>query len=403
LPIKRIKKKHRKTSDDRESRAQMNRLCLYIFRESLAAFLFTCVAISFVVLFTQSFRLLSFVIDNSATLFVFVQLMGLLIPTFLPVIIPLSLGVALLFVYHKLAVDSELVVMRASGVSAARLAFPAIVLAFMVTLLCYLFSTSLTPAANRRLVSIQYRVRDNFSIYLVKPGAFNDISNGLTFYVRARGKQGELQDILVHDVRRPESPVTIMADSGRFSMKDGKSQIEVFNGLRQEFDRTSGRLSQLEFDRYVLDLGLLRSGASKRLPDPREQTMAELFNPPADPALRRRSLEQIRAEFHQRLASPLLAIGYAIIALTAVLAGEFSRRGMAKRIVIAGMAIIALQAAMLSVGNMIARNSLLIPALYATALSPLPVCAVITGAFGLWRKMRPLRSRTFSLPPPVAP
>jgi lipopolysaccharide export system permease protein len=364
--------------------APMNRLNLYIFREALTAFLFACVAVTFVVLFTQSFRLLSFVIDNSATGLIFLQLMGLLMPTFLPVVVPLSLGISILFIYHKMAVDSEIVVMRSAGLSPLRLAMPALALAAFVTVLCLALTTWITPAANRQLVELQYRVRDNFSIYLVRPGAFNDLAEGLTFYVRARGQEGELQDILVHDVRRPGSPVTIMADRGQFAMVNNEPQIMVFKGKRQEFNRETGHLQQLDFDRYVLDLKLLRTGTSKRLPDPREQTMAELWNPPADPALRRRSLEQTRAEFHQRLASPLLAFGFTLIGLSAVLAGEFNRRGMAKRLVLAAAAIIALQVAMLSLTSLIARNTWLIPFLYLTALLPFPLSAAVLG-FSEWR------------------
>ncbi len=374
----------------------IKRLHLYMFRETLTAFLFATVAVSFVVLFTQSFRFLSFVIDNSATAFAFFQLMGLLVPTFLPFVIPLGLGVSVLFIYHKFAIDSELVVMRASGVSPIHLALPALALAVMVMLLCYLLTIWITPAANRELVALQYRVRDNFSIYLIRPGAFNDLSDGLTFYVRSRGAQGELQDILVHDVQKPETPVTIMADSGQFALVNGEPQIMVFKGKRQEFDSATGRLSQLEFDKYVLDLKLLRSKSSTRLPDPREQTMTELLNPPPDPKDRRRPLGHITAELHQRLAYPLLALSYALISLTTVLAGGFNRRGMAKRILIAGLGIVGLQAATLSLGSLISRNAWAVPFLYLLVLTPLPVCYAILRAYAMWPRFAYWKSRLSS-------
>src|SRR5580698_9289714 len=100
--------------------AGIGRLNLYLLRQLIVAFLFAAVAVTFVILFTQSFRMLSLVIDNSSTMFFFVRLMALSVPTFLPLVLPLGLGVAVLFVYHKLAVDSELVVMRAAGISPMR-------------------------------------------------------------------------------------------------------------------------------------------------------------------------------------------------------------------------------------------------------------------------------------------
>ncbi len=88
--------------------------------------------------------------------------MGLLIPTFLPLVVPLGLGIAVLFIYYKFAVDSEIVVMRAVGISSLKLAMPALVLAVIVTFFGYLLTTWIAPAANRELVALQYRVRDNF-------------------------------------------------------------------------------------------------------------------------------------------------------------------------------------------------------------------------------------------------
>jgi len=46
------------------------RINLYLFKQTLIAFLFSGIAVSFVVLFTQSFRMLSFVIDNSSSMLV---------------------------------------------------------------------------------------------------------------------------------------------------------------------------------------------------------------------------------------------------------------------------------------------------------------------------------------------
>lgn len=355
----------------------MRRISLYLFRNLLSAFLFAGAAVTLVVLFSQSFRLLSFVIDNSGSVLIFLQLMALMIPTFMPLVMPLSLGVAVLFIYHKFAVDSEIVVMRAAGVSPLRLALPAIAMAGGVAVLCYGLTLWATPAANRGLVALQYEVRDNYSLFLVKPGNFNDVADGLTFYVRSRNGDGALRDILIHDIRKPDAPVTIMADSGQFALVNGEPRITAFKGKRQELDPQTGHLQQLDFDSYVLDLNLLRNGMNNRLPDPRELSLSELLNPPADPAKRRATPEHMMAEAHQRLASPLLAFAYTLIGLATILAGPFNRRGMMQRILIAAIAIVAVQTAMVSLASLVAKHDWLAPALYLLALAPTPACLMI--------------------------
>ena len=364
----------------------MPRLSLYLFRQISLAFLFAAVTVVFVVLFTQSFRLMSFVIDNSGTMLIFFQLMSLMMFSFLPLLVPLSLGIAVVFTYHKLAIDSELVVMRSAGVSPLSLARPAIALAGVAVLLGYLLTLWLTPWANSELVNVQYRVRDNFSVFLLKSGAFNDIAEGVTFYARERGKNGELEGILIHDVRT-DRPVTIMAETGQFTVdENGVPQVVVFKGKRQEINRETGRLSQLDFDRYVVDLQLTRNGASSRMPDPREQSTILLLvkvlsggntEDAASAANTHNSRERILAELHQRFTTPLLALSFCLIGICSILVGPFNRRGMAKRIIIAAMSIVVFQAGALSLDNLIAKHGWLAPALYLVVSAPIPVCLAI--------------------------
>jgi lipopolysaccharide export system permease protein len=363
----------------------MNRLGFYLFRQLSIAFIFASAAVAFVILFTQSFRLLSLVIDNSSTLWIFFELMGLSVPTFLPLVLPLGLGVAIVFVYHKLAIDSELVVMRAAGISPMRQAAPALALAGIALVLCYILTLWITPAANRTLVDLQYEVRDSYAVFLARPGNFNDITDGLTFYARRRGTNGALEGILIHDVRNPQGPVTIMADSGQVVNNDNQPQIVVFNGRRQEMNLATGKLDELSFDQYVLDLNALRNTAAHRLPDPREQTSSELLDPVYEAAHSRAPPGHIYAEFNQRLASPLLALSYAFIGLAAILAGEFNRRGMGRRILLAGLAIILVQAAFMSINNMVPRNLWLAGVLHIAALMPVAVGFILLNA-DYWRR-----------------
>ena len=351
----------------------MQRLGLYLFKQLFAAFALGTAAVVFVILFTQSFRILSLVIDNSSTLLVFFQLMGLTVPTLLPLVLPIGLGIAVLFVYNKLAVDSELVVMRASGMSPMRLALPGLALAGMVVAFCYVLTLWLAPLANRTLVAMQYEVRDGYAVFLSHPGNFNDITDGLTFYARRRDSNGALEGILIHDVRKPETPVTIMADTGRVIERDGQPQIVVFNGRRQEMEKSTGRLTELAFDQYVLDIAAMRSSTNKRLPDPREQTIVELLSPSDEMLHSRATHSALMAELNQRFASPLLALAFTFIGLSVILAGEFNRRGMGKRLTLAGLLLVSIEALFMSCNSISARHLWLAPVLYFVALLPMAI------------------------------
>ncbi len=349
----------------------MNRtLTLYLLRQLATTFVFATGAVTFVVLFTQSFRLLSLVLENSATLVIFFELLGLSALTFLPLVMPLGLGTAVVFVYNKMATDSELVVMRSAGLSPLRLIEPALILAFGVALLCAALTLWITPAANRSLVALQYKMRDSYAVFLSHPGSFNDLSEGLTFYANKRGPNGSLQGILIHDVRQPDTPVTTMAETGQVVDSGGQPHMIIFNGRRQEFDRTTGKLSELAFDQYVLDIDALRNTATSRFPDPREQTVAELLNPSPEMLRARGPMSRFLGELHARFATPFLSFSYTLIALASILAGAFNRRGMAGRILAGAVAIIVTQAAFMTLSGIVVRDSGLAFVLYVVAVLP---------------------------------
>lgn len=335
----------------------MNRIITrYLLRQLAATFAFATGAVTFVVLFTQSFRLLSLVIDNASTILVFFQLLGLSALTFLPLIMPLGLGIAVVFVYHKLAMDSELVVLRSAGLSPARLIEPTLILATTVLVLCFALTLWITPAANRGLVALQYKLRDSYAVFLAHPGSFNDLAEGITFYANKRGPNGSLQGILIHDVRQSEIPVTTMATTGQVINSNGQPHMIIFNGRRQEFDRATGKISELIFDQYVLDLDAMRNSSNTRSTDPREQNFSELLNPSPDMLRARGPLSRFHGELHARLATPFLSLTYAIIGVASILIGSFNRRGMSGRILICASAIIMTQAGYMTLNGVVARD-----------------------------------------------
>jgi lipopolysaccharide export system permease protein len=262
----------------------MHRLDLYLIRQIAIACLFIALAVVLVMLFAVSFRLLSLVIDSAATATIFLHLMALTAPTFLPLVLPIALPVAVVFIYNKLSIDSEIVVMRTAGLSPLRLAWPVFFCGGVLAILGMIITMQIAPWANRELVKLQYEVRNNYSSLLIRPNTFNDIATGLTFFTRGRDREGGLEGILIHDTRKPDVTVTVMADRGTIvSSPDGEPKIVVFNGVRQEYDRMQNRLNQLDFENYTFDLSLLAGNVSNRTPDARELGMVA---PPLTSALR---------------------------------------------------------------------------------------------------------------------
>jgi lipopolysaccharide export system permease protein len=135
--------------------------------------------------------------------------------------------------------------------------------------------------------------------------------------------------------------------------------------------RGSGELSILYFDSYSLDFGSLSRTTVDRFADNRERTTFELLNISESDGFSSINVSRMRAEAHQRIVSPVTAIGYTIVGLMFLLRGSFDRRGQAARIVAAIFAVVALQAISLGAANLASQSSSFVSLMYFAAIIPI--------------------------------
>jgi lipopolysaccharide export system permease protein len=304
-----------------------------------------------------------------------VYLTLLLLPTFLSVILPVALFAAVLFTYNKLLIDSELLVLRAGGLSHVGLGRPALVLATLVTAVCYAIMVYFMPASFREFKDLQFTLRNSYPSVLLEEGVFNNVGDGLTVYVRERAQSGELFGIIVHDSRNKTRPVTMMAERGAIVTGANGPRVVMGNGNRQEIGEKDGRLSLLYFDRYSFDLGGSAKSGEVRWREPRERFMGELFHPSAQETTLW-NYQKLRMEGHHRLASPLLPLAFTLVALALLLHGDFNRRGQTWRILIAVGVILAMETGLLGAKNLGEKIPSMALLMYAIPLLP--------GALAVW-------------------
>jgi len=352
----------------------VKRIDRYIFRQLFTATLFVAVTLTGVVWLTQSLRFVEMIINRGLSAPLFVYFTMLLLPTFLGVILPIALFIAVLFIYNRLTTDSELVVLRAGGCSHLFLARPAILLAGLITLVCYAFTLYGIPASYREFKDMQYMLRDSYPTVLLQEGVFSNVMKGVTVYVRSRSDDGELAGIIVHDARDPERPVTMMAERGAIVSGDAGPRVVLVTGNRQEVDEQDGRLSLLYFDRYSFDLSSVDPGMENRWREPRERFLHELFFSP-DQEKSVGYFHKLRMEGHHRLSSPLLSLSFTLIALALLLGGDFNRRGQLWRVMSAIGIVIVMEVSHLGVKNLGEKWPDLSLLMYLVPLVPAAVAA----------------------------
>ncbi len=362
----------------------MKRHTRYILRQLIGALVFVTVALTAAIWLTQSLRFVKLIVNHGVSLSTFLYLTMLLLPTFLLILLPIALFSSIVFTYNKLTMDRELVVMRAAGISQSGLAAAGLMLAGVIVVICYTISLYLMPLSFQAFKDMEHGIRNDYSAVLLREGEFNDFADGLTVYVRKRLSNGELLGILVHDARKKDKPVTMIAERGALVNTEAGPRVVLLNGNRQQVERESGRLSLLYFDKYSVDLGWLTGKFKGRWREPSERFLDELLWPgdnPGDQAYR----SQLIAEGHKRLVAPIYALTFALIGLAALLSGDFDRRGQTWRVLAAIGAVVLVQTGALGFQNLAAKNEAALPLVYANAFLPL-LASLYVLYFGLPRR-----------------
>lgn len=349
----------------------MYRYSVYIMKHLASAAVLITVSLTSIIWLTQALRFIDFIVSRGISFGSFLELTLLLVPSLLFFVLPFALLCAVLYVYYRLMMDSELLVLASAGLSRLQLAKPAVNVAVLATLIAYAISLYLLPVTYREFKDTQAFLRDNYASLLLQEEVFNSPVDGLTVFIRERDNTGRLRGIIVHDSRdESKPPVTMMAEEGRLIQTPQGPRFILYRGNRQEVEK--GKLSFLNFDQYTLDISFYATGGKGRIRQPEEMFLPDLLFPDAtgDDAAR------LIAEGHNRLTWPLFSLALTLLAVSVLLTGEFNRRGQWQRVttvvVIAGIALSA------SVGflNLAIKQPWMITLMYGNVI-------LLTGA-SLW-------------------
>ena len=348
----------------------MDHLTRYMVKQIAGVTVFVTVTLCLAIWLTQSLRLVDMIVNRGLPLTTFAFMASLLIPRFLTIVLPIAAFSATVYTYNRLITDSELVVMRAAGLSAAALAKPGFIVAGAVTIVVTVLNLYLLPLSYREFKNLQFAVRNDLGSILLQEGSFNILSDGITVFVRERGSNGALKGIFVHDNRDPSRPVTMMAESGAIVRSDEGPRVILVKGNRQQVDRDGGKLSLLYFDQYTVEISGGDTDITGRRREPKERYLHELLYS-GDAADDQHYRKKLIAEGHARLSSLFLPLTYCVIAMAFMLSGAFDRRGQTKSLYGAITVMTTIVITHFGAQNTAAHTPIMNVGMYIVALAPL--------------------------------
>ena len=364
----------------------------YLFRQAANALLVILLTLTLVVWLATTLKELNLITSQGQGILLFLQMTLLTLPSLMALIAPNAMLMATLYTLDRMNGDSELIVMTASGAPIWRIGAPIVALAAIVSLGVLIANLYVTPASMRELRSFITHVRADLISQVLQPGRFSSPEGGLTFHIRDRSPAGDLLGLLVHDERDGKQVMSYLAERGRIIDNDEGSYLVMLEGYVQRYNNEGDEkeVQIVAFDQNMLDLTEFspKDSAGKGI-RPREAYMSDLFRPDMTKPEIRRNYPQLRAELHDRLATPLYPLVFAFVAIALLAHARTTRESRWAQILVAFGIAVALRVAGITAGNLVALNAWAIALVYG-----IPLGAIIVAAWAAHVKMAPeLRSR----------
>ncbi len=261
------------------------------------------------------------------------------IPKILLVTIPVGVLWATFLVFNRLSSDSELIAMRASGISLGRITVPAILFGLIMTLISFFISEVLVtwtePTAKRIEFAAAYGVpfspsMDDFA-YFERSGGKRVGQGPLKriFHVKnVDPRKNILSKVTIIDFSREGANQIFMANAGRWN--PDKNGWELIDGISYyvSSDDPGEKGHASRFESIVIPAGKSTDDLMKKMNEVKSQSLPELYDILKNHEklhLTTENFYKLRMMFHQKIAYPFSCLSIALVGAPLGLLGRRSR------------------------------------------------------------------------------
>ena len=216
----------------------MRILTRYILKEVLSHALIGGALFTFILFMRDLGRILELVVRNSASLTSVLEVFLLTLPNTFTVTIPMAVLVGILLGLGRLAADSEITAMRASGIGVwtfVRIISAVAVFAFAIGLVNSLF---LAPKSAQALLNLENSLKNSQASFEVQPRVFYEDFKNYVLYVqdvKPASESSNWRRIFLADLSNPSSPKVTTAESATVVSGDDQTvRMRLRNGSQHE-------------------------------------------------------------------------------------------------------------------------------------------------------------------------
>ncbi len=217
----------------------MRILTRYLIRLHLAPFLFSVTAVTVLMLLDQVSKRFARLVGKGLPWTVIAEVFVLAVPFILAMTLPMSVLIAVLYTYNRLAADNEITAMKAGGVSLPRLVLPLVGAAALLAGGMVWFNDTILPESNHKLSILLHEIgRKKPTFALDRERSIIEVLPSELFMESARidRARNALREVTVYDERGGTRSRTIYADSGLVGFAEDQTtlMLQLFDGRMGE-------------------------------------------------------------------------------------------------------------------------------------------------------------------------
>ena len=334
----------------------------YIFREVLLTFLFGICAFSAVFIGSGTlFKIAKYITDYGASLSSVIKVFVYGLPSVIMWTFPMSMLLATLLTFGRLSSSSEITAMKSCGIGFFRIAMPAILLGFLVSIVAILFNEHVVPWANTAYRNVVYyeiqgksgaKSQDHIILKDIKDGQIQR----LLYARRYDADSQSLQSITLQEFDGAGKVSHV--ENAEYAEFTGKEWV-MHNGML--YDISDGESEHtLRFNTQVLPINASPRQIVREQKDPEELTMKELKAQIRIMKTQYVDTNKLETELYQRITVPMASLIFALIGVPLGLqpTRNSSSAGFAMSVI-----IIFFYYALMTMANAIGRSGALSPML----------------------------------------